>query len=78
MYKKSFFGLFLLLATTGAQAIDFGVGVKAGINGVGLDLSINSAYRENVVIDNGDAVLGGVNRGDNYCSGTGASSSFCP
>ena len=27
--------------------------------GVGLDLSTNSAYRANVVVNNGDAVLGG-------------------
>ena len=51
--------------------------------GVGLDLSTNSVYRGNVVIDNDNTspfnqVLNGVNRGDNYCGGTGASSAFCP
>ena len=50
-----------------------------GNENYGLELAATSAYRENTVTDNlTGTVLGGVNRGDNYCSGTGVVSEFCP
>ncbi|MBW1882770.1 MAG: right-handed parallel beta-helix repeat-containing protein [Deltaproteobacteria bacterium] len=47
----------------------------------GLALGSEAAYRENVITDNSmGAVFGlvGVNRGDNFCAGTGVVSSICP
>jgi hypothetical protein len=46
----------------------------------GFSLSPSDVYRENVITGNGMApFLGlGTNRGDNYCDGAGAGSSFCP
>jgi parallel beta-helix repeat protein len=48
-------------------------------NGCGLNLGATATYRENVITTNSaGGVNGGVNRGDNYCAGTGVISSFCP
>ena len=47
--------------------------------GHGLRLSSDAAYRENVITNNTvGAVIFGVNRGDNYCAGTGVVSATCP
>jgi len=48
-------------------------------NSTGLSVGLDSTYRENTVTANSfDQVVGGVNRGDNYCAGTGTTSAFCP
>ena len=47
--KKSLLLTFgLLICSTAAQAVDIGVGAKAGINGVGLDLSIGLTRNVNL------------------------------
>lgn len=51
----------------------------AANRGFGLSLDSNSAYRENVVTSNFTGTVdSGINLGDNYCTGTGASSASCP
>ena len=40
MKKSIFLGFALLLFATNVHALDFGIGAKAGINGVGLNLSV--------------------------------------
>ena len=50
-----------------------------GDYGISFVFPSNGAYRENVITGNAfGTVLDGVNRGDNYCIGTGVVSSFCP
>ena len=50
-----------------------------GNDSFGLSLEVDTVYRTNVVTNNGvNAIVSGVNRGDNYCQGTGVASSFCP
>jgi hypothetical protein len=46
--------------------------------GCGLKLTFDGPYRENVITQNATGtVSGGVNRGDNYCTGTGIVSASC-
>jgi len=45
----------------------------------GIVLFGTASYRENTVVGNTSGpVNGGVNRGDNYCSGPAVVSAFCP
>jgi parallel beta-helix repeat protein len=55
-------------------------GNTASNNGeLGLDLTGLVSYHENVMVNNTtEAVSSGVNRGGNYCSGTGVTSFTCP
>jgi parallel beta-helix repeat protein len=69
-----------------------GDGIQAGIGstvqrntargnlGFGLNLTTDSTYRENTITANtaGTIAGAGVNKGDNYCAGTGTVSANCP
>jgi hypothetical protein len=67
------------------DGIECGAGCSVRVNAVransgsGLSLGIGSAYSHNVVTENQTAqVVGGTNRNDNFCSGPGTVSAFCP
>jgi len=47
--------------------------------GFGIRMGSTTTYRGNVLTENGGGgVLSGVNRGSNYCAGTGVVSAYCP
>lgn len=52
MKKLSGLAILWMISISSAQAIDFGVGVKAGINGIGLDLSVGLTETVNLRFTN--------------------------
>ena len=48
MYRSICITCLLLLAAPQASAIDFGVGAKVGVNGVGVDLSVGLSKNVNL------------------------------
>jgi hypothetical protein len=69
-----------IVATFGSAVLDNAVFDNGGIrSGVGLDLSVQVSYRGNTLTNNAaGGVSGGVNLGDNLCTGPNNGSTSCP